>query len=223
MLTCFTPPHPKIRLGSDNDGGYIIVDIPNISYSLLLSGGIGDDISFETQFIKKYNTKCIAYDNTIAKLPSGDNIQFINKNIGFKNNNNITNLHTIIENHNNIFVKMDIEGDELYWIKSLNNNHLNKFEQIVIEFHYPYKSTWKEVFEKLNKNHYLVHFHGNNCRELRWYDGVLVPYIFECTYLHKKHFMDEPSLNNVQIPSELDMPNIKERKDIVLCHKPFVN
>ena len=29
MLTCFTPPHPKIRLGSDNDGGYIIVDIPN--------------------------------------------------------------------------------------------------------------------------------------------------------------------------------------------------
>jgi hypothetical protein len=37
--------------------------------------------------------------------------------------------------YNNIFLKMDIEGAEYPWLLSLNNDQLNKFKQIVIEFH----------------------------------------------------------------------------------------
>ena len=47
-------PNKKERLGKDYDGGYVICDIPDISYNLLLSCGISDDISFEEQFCDKF-------------------------------------------------------------------------------------------------------------------------------------------------------------------------
>jgi len=47
VLTVYKCPFKKMRLGKDYDGGYIITEIPNINYSLLLSGDISDDIFFE--------------------------------------------------------------------------------------------------------------------------------------------------------------------------------
>jgi hypothetical protein len=75
-LTVYESPYPKIRIGKDSDGGYIIADIPNIKYSCLLSGGISDDISFEEDFIKKYpDTKKVfaldGTDGTIDRLTKG--------------------------------------------------------------------------------------------------------------------------------------------------------
>jgi hypothetical protein len=39
VLTVYKSPFPKIRLGKDFDGGYIIADIPNVNYSILIAGG----------------------------------------------------------------------------------------------------------------------------------------------------------------------------------------
>jgi hypothetical protein len=49
-LTVYKSPFPKIRLGKDNDGGYIIADVPNAHYTTLLAGGIQGDISYEESF-----------------------------------------------------------------------------------------------------------------------------------------------------------------------------
>jgi hypothetical protein len=57
---------------------------------------------------------------------------------------------------------MDIEGGEIPWIESLNNEQMNKFEQIVMEFHFPFTDNEKNTFEKINNTHYLIHFHPNN-------------------------------------------------------------
>jgi len=123
VLTVYKSPFNKIRLGKDFDGGYIFADIPNITYNILIAGGICNDISFEEDFVNKYsNVKCFAFDGTINNLPKENtNIIFIKKNIGFENNYKETNLHDIIDNNNNIFVKVDIEGGEIPWIKSLSN------------------------------------------------------------------------------------------------------
>ena len=225
VLTVYKSPFPKIRLGKDFDGGYIICEIPNITYSILLAGGIQNDISFEEDFVNKYhNTKCFAFDGTIKNLPKKhDNIFFIKKNIGFKNNENTTNLHTIINDNNSIFVKMDIEGGEIPWVQSLSDEQLNKFEQIVMEFHYPFTEGEVEVFDKINKNHYLIHFHGNNCCGVRNHRDVIIPNIFECTYLHKKYFTDITELNTDLIPSNLDMKNMQCYNEIIINYPPFVN
>lgn len=224
VLTVYKSPFTKIRLGKDYDGGYIISDIPNINYTTLLAGGIENDISFEEDFIKKYpNVKTYAFDGTINELPSkNNNITFIKKNIGFENNENITNLHNIINENDSIFVKMDIEGGEIPWIKSLSNEQMNKFEQIVMEFHFPFSHDEIHVFDKINKNHYLIHFHGNNCCGVRNHYGVNIPNVFECTYLHKKYFKNTPELNTDLIPSILDMKNTS-KDEIYINYPPFVN
>ena len=81
---------------------------------------------------------------------------------------------------------MDIEGDENPWIQSLNNEQLNKIDQIVVEFHGPFQDTEIETFNKLNKNHYLIHFHPNNVYKTYIHKNVEFPTFFECTYLKRK-------------------------------------
>ena len=224
VLTVYKSPFPKLRLGKDYDGGYIIAEIPNIKYTILLAGGIETDISFEEDFINRYPTvKTYAFDGTINNLPKeNNNIIFINKNIGFENNDHITNLHDIINANEYIFVKMDIEGGEIPWIKSLNNDQMNKFEQIVMEFHNPFYDNEIDVFDKINENHFLIHFHGNNCCGVRNHNGVVIPNIFECTYLHKKYFTNFPELSKDLIPSNLDMKNTGN-DEIYIDYPPFVN
>lgn len=226
VLTVYTSPFPKIRLGKNNDGGYVVIDVPEAKYSVLLAGGISNDISFEEHFIRKYGSKCIAFDGTINNLPNNNNnnnIQFVKKNIGFNNTNILTNLHDLIAANTNIFIKMDIEGGEIPWIKSLSDDQMNKFEQIVMEFHNPYSQGEIEVFDKLNKNHILVHFHANNASATRIHRGIIMPNVFECTYLHKKYFTSTPELNRITIPSSIDMKNKLNKNEIYINHPPFVN
>jgi hypothetical protein len=224
VLTCYKSPFPKIRLGRDNDGGYIIADIPSVEYRTFLSGGIETDISFEEDFINKYpNVYSVAFDGTINGLPKENvHIRFIRKNIGFEENENVTNIHNIINENDKIFVKMDIEGGEIPWIKSLTDEQMNKFEQIVMEFHFPFSENEIDVFDKLNKFHYLIHFHGNNCCGVRVHSDVIIPNVFECTYLHKKYFSTEPELNTDEIPSKLDMKNTGN-EEIYINYPPFVS
>ena len=223
VLTVYKSPFNKLRLGKDNDGGYIIADIPNVRYELFLSGGIEFDISFEEDFIDKYKgVISVAFDGSIEQLPKkNDRLIFWKLFIGGNENGYCTNLHKIIDRFDNIFIKMDIEGGEVEWIKSLSNEQLNKFHQIVIEFHFPFSNKEIEVFEKINKNHYLIHFHGNNAGGVINHKGVIIPNVFECTYLNKKYFINIPELNIDPIPSILDMPNIKG-DDIFINYKPFV-
>jgi hypothetical protein len=118
---------------------------------------------------------------------------------------------------------MDIEGGEIPWIESLSDTQMNKFSQIVMEFHAPFTEFEKYTFDKINKNHILVHFHANNCCGVINYKGVLMPRTFECTYIHKKYYPFPPILNTDLIPSPIDMRNVFNNNEIYLNYPPFVN
>jgi hypothetical protein len=62
-----------IRVGKENDGGYLICKKSSLESNLLFSFGISDDFSFEKQFKDINNCKIIAYD------PSSTNNFFIKK------------------------------------------------------------------------------------------------------------------------------------------------
>ncbi len=225
LLTCYSSPFPKMRIGREYDGGYIIVDIPNANYSTLIACGISNDISFEVDFLSRFpNANCFAYDGTIEKLPEeNDKITFIRKNISPVNDDNNTNLHDIIDANTQLFLKMDIEGAEIPWIKSLSDGQLSKFEQITIEFHSPFSNAEIDVFNRINNYYYLVHFHANNCCGVRNHRGVNIPNVFECTFLNKRHFNGAvPSFNTDAIPGDLDMPNESFKPDIEIDYPPFV-
>ena len=216
----YKSPYEKIRLGKNNDGGYIICDIPNINYDIFLSGGIETDISFEEDFLTKYPNilECIAFDGSISNLPHHNpKIHHIKKHLGYYDSLNTSTLNEYFEKYNNIFLKLDIEGGEEDLFQSISDNNLKKIKQLVIEFH---NSNEEEIPKRLAKTHWLIHFHPNNSVSLG-YNGV--PNIFECTYILKSND-DQLKYNTDPIPNPLlDMPNSLHNSDIILSGYPFIH
>jgi hypothetical protein len=105
-----------------------------------------------------------------------------------------------------VFVKIDIEGSEY----SVLDDLLRRSENVVamaIEFHDvdTRSELFNSVVEKIKRDFYIVHIHGNNM-------GGLTPYNFpkalEITFLHKRFFdsVPSPSTSKYPIPG-LDRPN----------------
>jgi hypothetical protein len=214
-------PFPKRRLGRRHDGGYIVADV---EHNFLMSAGIGDDLSFEHDFLLCYpNAKCVAHDGTISQLPyslSPERFTFVPKNVGVTNSAVETNMKDLLSN-TKICLKMDIEGAEIPWFESLSEEQMNNLDQMIIEFHWPFSARETQVFKKLNTTHVLIHIHGNNHAGARLIDTCVVPDVFECTYLHKR-FVPTLIVNRDALPSVLDSPNAHSKPDIDLNHWPFV-
>jgi len=216
----------KMRLGSKFDGGYVIGLIPG-SYDCYISAGVANEESFSRDFInffKMDKTNSFAFDGTIKQYPYNytRNITYIKKNINNMINNSNTNLIPLINNYKNIFLKMDIEGGEYNWIKDIDEKYLDKFQQVVIEFHELGVSHFEkkiECLKKMNNNFYIIHAHANNYDRI-FYD---IPKTIELTFLNKKLFDKIPELNITNLPiNQLDFPNCEWKKDIMLNFYPFV-
>jgi hypothetical protein len=223
-LRIYQSPYPKIRIGRNNDGGYVVCDIPYPQYDILLSGGIDTDISFELALLKKYpNLSGYGFDGTIQEIPENNfsnRFTIIKKNISSNENDKLTNLREYFDKYNNIFMKMDIEGAENYLFASLSDNDLLKIKQLVIEFHSP---TQIVIPSRLANTHWLVHLHPNNNKPMVLIDNIPVPCVFECTYIRKDDIQHLP-FNKTPIPDALlDQPNIPTLRDHVLTGFPYVD
>jgi hypothetical protein len=221
----------KIRLGVNTDGGYVMGELGGEKYDCYISCGISNEESFSRDFINKYDMNkenCFGFDGTINDYPYEytNKISFIRKNIGSVDNDKLCNLSSLMSQYNNIFLKMDIEGGEYDWLKSVSESQLKKFKQIVIEFHGLTNNGWGchynekiECLTKLNNTHYIIHAHGNN-------NGPVVngiPDVLELTYVNKDYFNGVvPELNKVSLPIPgLDFTNNQGRADINLNREPF--
>ena len=125
QLTVYKSPHRKQRIGKDPNNGYVICDIPGIKYDILLSGGYNGNPSFEEAFVKIHKG-CITYVIDGTTLPAFlENTISIKKNIGYYENDRETNMHRILNScYDNFFVKVDANGAEFPWIKSLKDPHV---------------------------------------------------------------------------------------------------
>jgi len=220
----------KIRLGEKGDGGYVIGDIGE-TYDCYISAGVSNEESFSRDFISLYkmnSQNSFAFDGTINSYPYNytRDITFYRSNIGPVKNNKNADLSFFTNNYNNIFLKMDIEGSEFSWLLSLSEDRLNKFKQIVIEFHGINDNSWDcnyddklKCLKKIADTHYIIHAHGNN------YSSCInnIPDVIELTYIRKDYFDNEPKLNTLQLPTSLDYPNYTNKSDYSLNFYPFVN
>jgi hypothetical protein len=207
--------YKKERIGNKcGDGGYVILkDVGN--YDLLLSCGVGNDITFEEEFIKKYNVNCITYDGTVEKLPDtsvNENITFHKKNIDHQNR-----LEDELSSHQNIFLKMDIEGAEFSWLETVSVENFINIKQCVFEFHMYTENHWNienqrkinDLFKKINTTHALVHLHVNNCLGCKQVEGRPFPMVFECTYI-RKDLMEKYDIQILVIDAKPETRKVKE-------------
>jgi hypothetical protein len=242
LLKVYTSPLPKTRYGNNQDGGYVGV---KTSTDILLSGGIGTDISFELDFVKVNDVNAICSDsifyngnnrfidledfihnNQFKNDPYISKLQFVNKLVGKDENDEFTNYSNFLKEFNDITLKLDIEGAEFDYINSLSNKQMDKINQIFLEVHWLDKLNDFSFFEKLNQNHILIHAHGNNCGpgdRLFRVGESRIPKVLEVTYLHKKFFSGEYKLNSEPLPSSIDFPNNINKADLSLNFPPFVN
>ena len=223
QLNVFQTPYTKIRIGLDKC--CVICDIPDIQYDLLLSGSFSpysfSNSSFETAFVQKYaNTPAFLFAPANTNKDT-ESFIFSDKIIGYYENEKETNLGWLIENNSvkNVFVKLDVEGGEMPWIKSLTIPKLDKITQLVITFNLPFSDY--DAFDIINQTHILIHIKPNNSRGVRQHKGVFIPNVFECTYIHKKYFSNPPELNYDPIPCPLDRNMSNDQ--IQLNYPPFVN
>ena len=174
--------------------------------------------------MNEFNSYCI--DDILQKYPYNytKNISYIKKHLGSINNYNTTDLTFLLKKYKNIFLKIDIEGNEYEWLLFIDSNLLNNIKQMVIEFHHINSDTHctytqkMECIKKINKTHYLIHAHGNN------FDTVTnnIPNIIELTFINKQIFEEPPILNTISLPIyNIDFPNNPNKPDFNLNFYPF--
>jgi len=224
-LKTYQPIQPKLRLGRNEDGGYVICD--GLAYGALISCGICDEVSFEVGFLARHpGIPAFGFDGTVAKPSSfPDGIEFNNVNIAPYCGPGTTDLKYLLERYNDVFMKMDIEGHEWRWLLCLEKKHMLAMKQVVLEVHGLWDDGWhatvgekEAALEKLADTHWLVHVHANNNGRM---GSRGCPYVLELTYVRKDVGMAGPNRTPFPIPG-LDYVNNKDLPDIAIGSWPFV-
>lgn len=214
-----------IRLGSKNDGGYLLI---NKSYknSLLITFGIGDNLDFEEDWIKN-GGKVAAFDGTISNINSSNiseltnNFKWIRKNINFIGHNNSISINQAVIDaielfnykDNYLVLKLDIESSEWNALYEISDKNLFRFDQIIVEFHEIIKNTvvnYDRIFSvlrRLHKNFELIWSHENNYSPHFELDNTRFFDVIETTWHNKKSVKNILPILGSSTMKDLNSPN----------------
>jgi hypothetical protein len=193
---------PLVRVGSTNDGGYVMAE-QSFSGSFLISGGIETNNDFEIALAAQ-GASGVEIDFSISAPPVlHPRLNFLPlKIVGASESGpsairieNLISDHiqgTFRENSMNI-LKLDIEGSE--WDALNANVDFTLFSQILLELHYfnrlveeDFLATAVKVLREINKTHVAVFLSGNNCCGYSILGGHALPNVMEVTFVSRDKF-----------------------------------
>lgn len=215
---------PLIRVGGEGDGGYLIPDDLQ-GISACFSPGVSTIADFEEELVKRH-IPCFLADYSVKSAPiQHPLLDFQKKFLGTKENKVFTTMQTWVTEkapeQSEFILQMDIEGAEYDVLSTMDEELLQKFRIIAVEFHSLDRLTRNKdylkifkVFEKLQKYFEVVHIHPNNyCRVVN-YQGFDFPLALEITLLRKDRITTKTAIT--KFPHPLDIANTTNRPDIVL-------
>lgn len=227
-----------IRVGRNNDGGYLCGKKSILNSKNLISFGICDDISFEKNF-KNINNKCTIFmfdkyvDNIFWLKIIWKNlglsifnlnpfyilksiirwcefIHFKKKNFFYKKEIDFKSIKKYLKKKNT-FLKVDIEGSE-YRILDEIISEQKKIIALVIEFH-DVDLNLSKIYQFIKKiNLTLTHIHPNNGGGANYYK---MPKIIEFTF--EKFPLIKKGKN--KLPNKYDQKNLNNLQDLKLFFK----
>jgi len=240
------------RVGSANDGGYVIpLDAVSAAHALV-SFGLSHDWTFERDFKRRNADAAIhCYDHTVSlrtalQYSIGQLLRLLllfrarafrniftwidyilffradrrhfKERISHDNQNNSATIDDVfgrLPAECSVFVKMDIEGSEYLVLDDLLR-YSGNIVAMAIEFHDAdtVSGLFNSLVEKIKRDFYIVHIHGNNM-------GGIAPFNFpkapEITFLNKRFFETPPSPSRSRYPTPgLDSPNNPRLPDFAL-------
>jgi hypothetical protein len=210
-----------IRVGGDNDGGYLL---PNdlVGISTCFSPGVDVTASFEIDLCKRGIGSHLADASVDAPPKKFSPLSFTKKYLGGCNNDTHMTLAAWMHEQRafmgDYILQMDIEGGEYTTLLCTPSDVLRKFRIIVVEIHNV--QTWFDplawpvvttFFEKLLEDFRVVHNHPNNNCPFIEADGILMPTVFELTLLRKDRTIALDYCT--EFPHPLDQPNVLDKPD----------
>jgi hypothetical protein len=217
-----------IRVGGDNDGGYLLPDILD-GIECCFSPGVADNANFEYELSKNYGIRSFMVDGSVNGPPfENNNFDFQKKFLTSYNSDETITLSSWIDEcigaqEKRCILQMDIEGSEYEVLSFEPLTSLNRFDALVIEFHSFHKIFTKDflkitrgIFEKILSNFSICHVHVNNCLRTIEIDGISVPPVLEVTFIRNDLVNKHVSQQKLSLPHILDMKNVLDRPDILL-------
>lgn len=228
-LSRFKPhasPVTLVRVGSKNDGGYLVPeDLTGIS--ALFSPGVGNNIEFDVA-IAEMGIKVHLADNSVdidvTRLP---NISFVKKHIGPRDSDSILTIATWINQKSpesleeascSLMLQMDIEGAEWEILSNAAEQTLRRFQVLIVEVHELQKIFHQQGLDEVNafldnldKTHKLVFTHVNNGDMLVRHRGVIVPPLVELVFLRSNLSLNW--ISNRVFEPDLHVPNDPNFRD----------
>lgn len=198
-----------IRLGPNQDSGYVVSLHSLINSDLMYNYGVGNEYRFEKEYAQMFPNKNVKmFDPTIGSFAVFEpNISFYEDGIFVYENKNTSfekHLKHFEDKDKNVFLKFDVEGCEYEFLNSIDKKHFKNVVGIVGEFHWLFEKKNKEalinILTNVLDNFDIVHIHGNN------HGPMLDP------------IKDE--LGDFKLPSTIELSFI--RKDLNTCDK-YVN
>jgi hypothetical protein len=203
--------HRKIRVGSNRDGGYVMLDdFEKIDVALSL--GIGPDVSWD-RAIAERGIPVWQYDHTIAATPSQHPLfhfepkRIVNQAASKRD----LAFSDLLRQHGPkpFILKIDIESDEWEILAQLPPGLLANCRQIVIELHeflsiadQAWRDRARQALLVLAKDFAVVHVHGNNLSKHIISGGLDLPDSLEVTFAHRRYYRLEPTQETFPGPAD---------------------
>jgi hypothetical protein len=195
-LRPMTPEKGLIRIGPDDDGGYVV---PNNldGIQACYSPGVSTECRFDKACADMGMPVFMADQSVDGPPEEHANFHFIKKFIGVLTNEEFMTLDSWVESTgsqiaDDFIMQIDIEGAEYEVFIAASDGLMNRFRVIIAEFHRldllfsrPYFELASKAFEKLLQTHTCVHIHPNNCRATQKQGSVEIPPVTEFTFLRK--------------------------------------
>ncbi len=232
LLTPYTVPGLRMeRWGPTTDGGYVLPADIMKQCSVLLTGGVGDNLWFEADVAAKVpNMRMALFDHTIAAAPTHIPAAATWHSLGLSGTARagfatlrracdlagLTTTDTLV-------LKLDIESAEWEVLAASVDEILKRTSILIIEYHdLSLRDRWKEfrlVLEKVNAYLLPIHVHGNNYSSITNISrySAPVPDVIEVTYINRNLIQSVggqlPTVWDHDAPTLLDKPNKEGAED----------
>jgi len=231
LIPKFIPSEHLIRKGNPFDGGYVICNKIKAEGTYLLSLGVGNNITFETE-LNREMIHTFLVDHSIQALPiSLPNSTFISKKVSTNTGSNNINLQQcleIIPKNIDTILKIDIEGSEWDSLANLDATEFSRFTQIVGEFHgfheiYKHETYIKilNTLKKINQTHVIINFHPNNWSDFKIINGIPFPDVIELSFIRYDLFNSLTVQTECSVKyhefNQLNLPNNPNSPEYKLC------
>lgn len=212
----FKTEFPMVRLGPENDGGYLVPD-DLVDISACFSPGVSYSSYFEEDLLNRYKINSHLADYSVDGPPHGFRPHsFTKKFLGAYNDEVHVTLEKWVKDqwHYNLgrdlLLQMDIEGAEYETLLATPDEILKRFRVVIIEIHNldswgvpQFYKVADALANKLLQHFVVVHNHVNNWGGSVLVNGIEYPRTIEITLLRKDR---AHHIQPAQMPHELDSP-----------------